>query len=894
MKKLYNGLLFFAVVSCFISNQISAQCPGGYTQAQTNWDNLDYYYNSGSLVAPYGISFSTAGIYVTNAMEQTQRFGIGSTGFSIGTSAAGIVNGENAIHTGDLANYTGEDVQYTPSANGQTITITFATAVSGPNFTLYDIDANAVFTITATSNLGLPTTVNATGGSNLTIGILPLSRSITANGSSATNNSNNSSATVIVPGLVNSITITITTQGTDPVFWLSDINACTAGTLPVDYNKKGDHRPFVGPLGNQPDYFIITPDNNSVYMLDPATGQARHLFTEPSVTYVNTFAYDPVNRVLYYAIDGSASPSTNKTLKKYDFVSETSSIVLADISATLNIPLFDQGIESAAAAFYNGELYLGIEGGRFQNTSGGSAQYTTRESIAWKCVLNGSGVPTAAYQVAAFPGYNLPGPSTYSRTSIHDWGDFLVRNGVLVDFNTARNSTNYSQSKYHHFNLQTGNMDNVYNNPGTTTWNGQAGMGWTGNMYYFRATGTGTSGVGTYDGAGTNGAPVNITVVGGGPAWPGGAGDASENFRPKCDFGDAPASYDPYVDSTTQSPAVHERADNVWIGNTTVEATSWDREFLKKGVTGTNDTDNGLAFVPMMPQLAGSYLTQVSVYNNSGSNATLIAWLDYNANGVFDASEAATLVPAGPIASGAAVQTRYLYWPNYTTPLVNGQSTYLRIRITSSAMTASHATGYFPNGEVEDYRILVDNFPLATHLLNFDAALVNKKVKLNWKASEDQGSFEYIAERSTDNTNWTTVATLTANGINGTFVYEAEDPNPVKGVSYYRIRMVEATGMNRVSTVKAIIVKSLAVTLSLSPNPATDRTRIYIESNAGGDATIQLLSMQGAVILSKIQRTVPGQNSIEVLLPESISAGSYLVRVSLSGEIVNRKLVIKK
>lgn len=453
MKKLYNLLLLVAVGVCFSPTSASAQCPGGYTQAQTNWDNLDYYYNSGSLVAPYGISFSTVGIYVTNAMEQTQRFGIGSSGFSIVTSAAGIVNGENATHTGDLANYTGEDVQYTPSADGQTITITFATAVSGPNFTLYDIDVNAVFTITATSNLGLPTAVNATGGSNLVIGILPLARTITANAAAGANNSNNNAATVTIPGLVNSVTITITTRGTDPVFWLSDINACTAGSLPVDYNKKGDHRPFVGPLGNQPDYFIITPDNNSVYMLDPVSGQARHLFTEPSVTYVNTFAYDPVNRVLYYAIDGSASPSTNKTLKKYDFVSETSSIVLADISATLNIPLFDQGIESAAAAFYNGELYLGIEGGRFQNTSGGSAQYTTRESIAWKCVLNGSGVPTAAYQVTAFPGYNLPGASTYSRTSIHDWGDFLVRNGILVDFNTARNSTNYSQSKYHHFNL---------------------------------------------------------------------------------------------------------------------------------------------------------------------------------------------------------------------------------------------------------------------------------------------------------------------------------------------------------------------------------------------------------------------------------------------------------
>lgn len=890
MKKLYNRLLFFAVVTCFISNQISAQCPGGYTQAQTNWDKLDYFWNSGGS-SPYSS-------YISDTREQSQKFGIGTTWFTIATNNADVVNpgaglsAENATHTGDIANYTGEDVQYNPGANGRTVTITFAAPVSAPNFTLYDIDDGALFSITATNNLSLPTVVNVTtyAGTILSVGgIFPLPRTITAGAGNLANNLNTGSATINVPGLVNSITITITTRGSDPVFWLSDINACVPGTFPTNWHQGANNRPFVGPTQNQPDYFLGTPDNNSCYYIDPATAEARFLFTDADRDYINSFAYDPVNRFLYYISEDVAIDVNNRQLKRYDYNTETSSVLIADISTTLGIPTFNYGIESAGAAFYNGALYLGIEGGKYDVS--GTVNDRTRETTIWKIEFDAGNNPTTACQVFASNAFN---PASIN-TSVHDYGDFIIKNGVIYDFNTARNGTDYAQSKYQHYDMMTG-TEITYNNPGMTSWNGQAAMNWSGNLYYFRGINASSSGVGTYDEAGNNGAITTISVLSG-PLWTtGGAGDASDPFRPKCDFGDAPASYDPYADPATQSPAVHERADNIWIGNTTSEATSWDREYLKRGVNGTADTDNGLAFVPMMPQLAGSYITQVSVYNNSGSNATLIAWLDFNANGVFDASEAATIVPAGPIATGAAVQTRFLYWPGYTTPLVNGQSTYMRIRITSASagMTTSHATGYFRNGEVEDYRVLVDNFPLTTHLLNFDASLVNKKVKLNWKASEDQGSYEYKVERSTDNNNWAVVTSIAANGTNGTFSYEAEDPNPAKGISYYRIRMVEAAGINRVSAVKIITVKSLDIVLGLAPNPATDRTRIYMESPVAGDATVQLLSMQGTIIVSKIQRAVQGQNNIELLLPESLSAGSYIVRVSLNGEIVNKKLVVKK
>jgi hypothetical protein len=884
MKKLHPCIIAVAIIFSSTGSMLNAQCPGGYSQAQVNWDNLDYYWNSGGTNTPYAS-------YIVDAREQSQRFAIGTTAVTIATSNAAMVapgtgnSAENATHTGEAAGYTGQDVQYNPSANGQTITLTFATPVSGPNFTLYDIDGSAVYTITATNNLGLATTVNAAPytGSILTIGIVPLIRTVTSTAATVANNLNTGAATITVPGLVNSITITATTIGTDPVIWLSDINACVSGSFPTNWHQGANNRPFWGPTQTQPDYFLVTPDNNTCYYVDPATGDTRSLLTDATRTYVNSFGYDPYNRFLYYITENVSVNANNKQIKRYDYNTETSSIIVADITAApLNIPTFNSGVESAGCSFYNGSLYFGIEGG----TQGSGASLRTRESIVWRIDFDASNNPVSACQVFAVDA-GLNG----STTSTHDWGDFIIRDGILFDFNTARAGCGtgcytYPQSKFHHYNMMTGNMDALYTNPGTAAYSGQAALSWAGDLYYFRpSTGT-NSVVGLYNEDGTIGAATTMTVTSG-PAWPGGSGDASDPFRPKCDFGDAPSSYDPYATPATQSPAVHERSDNIRLGAT------WDYEYWKKGTVGTNDTDDGIGTVSIMQPGGGGYVTQVSAYNNSGANATLIAWLDYNGNGVFDASEANTPIT---VPSSASAQNFWLAWTATPNTFVNGQYTYLRVRITSASagMTTSHPTGYFTNGEVEDYRVLVDNFPLATKLLSFDAKRQDKTVKLNWKSSEETGTFAYVVERSRDNNNWESLDSVAARNENGVFNYELLDQHPLPGQSFYRIRLVLATSMNQFSAVKSVSFMVDPAQISIAPNPAKESTMISFTSLVAGEMEIRLLNIQGRTLHTEKRTLTAGPNQIKLSIPESVSSGTYMIRLESNGEVTYKKIIVSK
>ncbi|MGQ0737713.1 MAG: GEVED domain-containing protein [Bacteroidota bacterium] len=871
MKKICNLLLLSAVCIHLFTGRADAQCGVGYTQAQTNWDNLDYYFNSAA-ASPYAS-------YISDAREMSQKFGIGTTYVTIATSSNALVNpgtggtvtNENATHTGDLAGYTGHDVQYNPSANGQTITITFDTPVLNAAFTLYDIDLAAVITVTAADPLAAPLVVAAATqpGTILTVAGAPgkvISDLTNAGAGTALGNASNlGSATITVAGTaltpVKTITITCTTIGTDAVFWLSDISACVTGSFPTSWHQGYNNQPFQGSTQNEPDYFLVTPDNNSCYMMDPATGRCWWLFTDASKTYMNSYAYDPENKFLYYISENSSLDANNKALKKYDFNTETISTVIADIGTTLGIPTFNSGVESAAGAFYNGKLYMGVEGGQ--------SSTTIRESMVWCIDL----ATNTAYQLFSTPSYDGGG-------IVHDWADMLVKNGELVNYNSARRGANYSYSSYTHFDMMTG-VATRYNNPSSTVkYSGQAGLNWSGTMYMIYDS------VYVYN-AGVISSPYRpvVQTVPGDPvppAWAGNAGDGSDPFRPKSDFGDAPATYDPVV----VSPAVHERSEAIRLGAT------WTKEWLKTGVTGNNDSDDGNSYVNFLPQGSGNYLAYTYVTNNYGSNATLIAWLDYNGNGVFDASEACA---AQTIPTGTNNVLYWLYWPSFSTPLLNGQTTYMRIRITAATagMTSAHATGYFINGEVEDYPIPVDNYPLSVTNLSFNASILNNSVaKLDWSCVEQPGFSGYEIQKSSDAANWNFAGITGSNGQTGEQQYQFVDNNLTYGTTYYRLKLVGVNGTGKFSETRSVRRLRPDETITVKPNPVRTIANVTILANSRTDAEIVLLTETGKQLYFSKLAVTSGYNNLSIPVKADWPSGVYLLRVFMNNETITKKILI--
>lgn len=113
-------------------------------------------------------------------------------------------------------------------------------------------------------------------------------------------------------------------------------------------------------------------------------------------------------------------------------------------------------------------------------------------------------------------------------------------------------------------------------------------------------------------------------------------------------------------------------------------------------------SDNNSLTPPNISKTDTSYSLSVPYHNNTGANATLAAWIDFNNNGQLEASERQKVT----VSSGSGSATL-----NWTGISVNSSATQLvlRLRIASQDSEVTNASGLASNGEVEDYIISVNS-----------------------------------------------------------------------------------------------------------------------------------------------------------------------------------------
>ena len=116
------------------------------------------------------------------------------------------------------------------------------------------------------------------------------------------------------------------------------------------------------------------------------------------------------------------------------------------------------------------------------------------------------------------------------------------------------------------------------------------------------------------------------------------------------------------------------------------------------------DDEDGVFDFPTLVEFQKAFSTNVFVTNPTSEPANLVGWVDFNGNGVFDTTEAATaVVPAG--ASNLKVKLLWNSLDGITTEY-DGLS-YARFRISTDPLTAQTSSGTVADGEVEDYQLII-------------------------------------------------------------------------------------------------------------------------------------------------------------------------------------------
>ena len=206
---------------------------------------------------------------------------------------------------------------------------------------------------------------------------------------------------------------------------------------------------------------------------------------------------------------------------------------------------------------------------------------------------------------------------------------------------------------------------------------------------------------------------------------------------------------------------------------------------------------------------------------------------------------------------------------------------------TTTSVTYSSFTNFSPFG------VGIVGNPLPMILVDFNAAMnSNKTVDLSWTTEMEQNSSHFNVLRSADGTNWSTIGVVQAKGNSSTVSnYSFEDQNPLSGVNYYRLQMVDLDGKYGYSEVK-VVKSSLINGLSVFPNPAKD----YINVSVGGSTsslTIRLINQTGQILQEKVVNNT--SSSVISMAVYSYPQGNYYLQVtSADGSQQTSKVLITR
>lgn len=170
--------------------------------------------------------------------------------------------------------------------------------------------------------------------------------------------------------------------------------------------------------------------------------------------------------------------------------------------------------------------------------------------------------------------------------------------------------------------------------------------------------------------------------------------------------------------------------------------------------------------------------------------------------------------------------------------------------------------------------------PLPIELVAINATVIREGVIVTWTTATETNNDYFTVERSADAEHFEFVANVDGAGNSSqTRNYSTVDTNPLKGISYYRLRQTDFDGRSTTSDIIAVNISESGV-ISVLPNPAHAFINIiFSDASLTGNTVIEIFDSKGNIISSQTNNAAHGKNMYRINL-DSYSKGIYAVKVT--------------
>jgi len=230
------------------------------------------------------------------------------------------------------------------------------------------------------------------------------------------------------------------------------------------------------------------------------------------------------------------------------------------------------------------------------------------------------------------------------------------------------------------------------------------------------------------------------------------------------------------------------------------------------------------------------------------------------------------------------------YPPIIASSATNGYRYRIRVATTQSGLSNSCAVFNSDDVIVINVANPLSCSVLPADLLKFNVQLHNETSVLTWTVKNENLN-GYEIESSRDGIHFNTIGYVNAKAVTGDEAnYSFNDPTPVTGKMYYRLKMVgNVTGNNKYSnTLSVTLLRTNELEISNLVNPFVSQVNFQLNAYRNEEVELLLMDALGKPVVRKKMMINKGVNAISFDVPQYLSKGSYLLRVVSASGAINK------
>lgn len=160
------------------------------------------------------------------------------------------------------------------------------------------------------------------------------------------------------------------------------------------------------------------------------------------------------------------------------------------------------------------------------------------------------------------------------------------------------------------------------------------------------------------------------------------------------------------------------------------------------------------------------------------------------------------------------------------------------------------------------------------------ASQMQNGILVEWQAAREVNFLRYEVETSTDGNNFARVGIVPAtNNTSYGFLH----PDPVTGINYYRLRLVDIDGNFSYSRTVSCSFGNLTYSARVLKNPFVENLQLRVEVKENVSMQLKLADLAGRIFLRKTVKLTKGSNMISLPEASGFSHGMYLLHINGGG-----------